>query len=219
MFKKIYFIFVCLFLASVGFSQDKEEGKSIFSLAHDGIKFFSPQDVMRAYLGSWSGFQEIRFGANEARGRIEITYTEIQSQNGMRIMGVGRVTSSSGRSVPTSSYMYVENNILTLEMRTESGVASFYKGAIDFSSVIWIPKYSFMRYDFQQDFFFVDKGTPCINALGAREILYRNKVGLLEIKTQFRQLKSGKPASEINSAVKKNININLDGGSGVKFGE
>ncbi len=216
MFKKIFTMLLCAFLCVHAFAKNNEK-KSLFWATYGGIKFFSDADVMRAYIGTWNGIQQISFGEQKVGGRIDITYSQVESNGDFRIMGIGKITSNSGRSVPTSSYMYSQNGMLILEMRTASGVASFYKGVRDFSSVIWVPVYGFMAFDFQQDFFFVEDDTDCINAVGAREISYKNNVGILQIHTIFRKIKTSKPASELNSSMKKNIDVKLDGG--VKFGK
>lgn len=194
---------------------DEKRAKGLFYASYGAKQFFSKTDVMKAYVGSWSGVQSIKFGDKKVGGRIDILYSPTIYDGALRIIGVGKVTSDSGHSVPIASYIYVQNSVLILEMRTAKGVASFYKGAFEANNVIWTPLYDFMTYDFQQDFFFKQDNVECINSVGARGFNYQGRLGFLEIQTQFKKLSSSKPTSKINTSVQKNINVQMGGG---KFG-
>ncbi len=216
MFKKIMLFLLVGTSVVCQAQQNKEVVKGLFATSYGGTYLFSNTDVMKAYIGSWSGAQTIKFGEQTARGRIDINYSPTIENGALKIIGIGKVSSGSGRSVPIASYMYISNGILILEMRTASGIASFYKGTIDSRSVIWTPLYDFMSYDFQQDFFYIQDGVDCINAVGAREFNYQGNFGFLEIITQFKKLSSSKPASSVNTSIQKNIKVNIGGG---KFGK
>ena len=209
MCRKIFSICFCAF-AFVSFVNAEE---SLFAKTFKNFSFFSNEEVLKAYEGSWSGSQEVKFGDINATGRISQTYTATQS----RLVGVGKITSSSGRSAPTASYMYIENGMLILEMRTERGSVSYYKGIIDDNSVIWIPIYDFFVFDFQQDFFYEENGKQVILALGKRLFSVQGKSGVLEINSKMEKLKNSYPVSEVNSAVQQKMKIDAKGG--IKFGK
>lgn len=192
-------------------------GASVFSAMYSDANFFSNADVMAAYAGTWSGEQTVKFGDIAARGKIHITYAPAVSDGAVRLVGVGKVVSESGASAPTSCYMYERGGTLVLEMRAEGGESSFYKAVIDAKSVIWIPLYSFFAYDFQQDFFYTEKGKTYITANGAREFTSRGNRGILRILTKFEKLESAYPADKVNTSSKREIKVEAAGG--VKFGE
>lgn len=207
------FFAAALSLCSLGAAGDM----SMFSALYYNANFFSNADVLNAYAGVWSGSQIVEFGDVAARGNVEITYTPEPSENGVRLVGVGRIASASGASVPTSSYMYQQGGTLILEMRTNSGARSFYKGVIDARSVIWLPIYDFFAYDFQQDFFYTENGKTFIQSNGAREFSYGGKTGVLRISTKYERVESAYPFERVKSSLKKNINVEAVGG--VKFGD
>ena len=107
--------------------------------------------------------------------------------------------------------------MLILEMRTERGSVSYYKGIIDYNSVIWIPIYDFFVFDFQQDFFYEENGKQVILALGKRLFSVQGKSGVLEINSKMEKLKNSYPVSEVNSAVQQKMKIDAKGG--IKFGK
>lgn len=191
-------------------------GASLFSAMYSDANFFSNADVMAAYAGAWSGTQTVKFGDISVRGKIDITYAPSVSEGGARLVGVGKVVSETGASAPTSCYMYECGGTLVLEMRDDGGVI-FYKAVIDAKSVIWIPLYSFFAYDFQQDFFYTEKGKTYITSRGAREFTNRGNRGILRILTKFEKLESAYPADRVNTSSKRDIKVEAAGG--VKFGE
>lgn len=214
MYKKIIlYIYIATF--AILCCADEKKAKGLFNTSYGAKQFFSKTDVMKAYVGSWSGMQSIKFGDKKVGGRVDIMYSPTISDGALKIIGVGKVTSDSGHSVPIASYIYVQNSFLILEMRTAKGVASFYKGTFEFNNVIWTPLYDFITYDFQQDFFYQQDDTECINSVGARAFNYQGVLGFLEIQTQYKKLSSSKPASKVNTSVQKNINVQMGGG---KFG-
>ncbi len=207
----LFFALCCVQIAAFAQSQ------SLFVSVYSGANFFSNEDVLKAYVGSWAGGQVVKFGDKNMRGKIEITYSPMFENSQLRLVGVGKITAQNGHSVPTTSYMYVENSTLILEMRTESGLASFYKGIIDGKSVIWIPLYDFFLYDYQQDYFFEKDGKSFMNAVGTRFFSYSGGSGMLEIVSKFEKLKDAYPMSEVKGSVQKDIKVQI--GSGVKFGK
>ena len=214
-FKKILFLLLILNAHFFAFAQSKSA--SLFVSVYSDSNFFSNEDVLKAYVGSWSGKQIVKFGENQMAGKIDITYSPMFDERGLRLVGVGKITAQNGRSIPTTSYMYVADSRLILEMRTERGAVFFYKGIIDAKSVIWVPIYDFFLYDFQQDFFYQEKDKQMINAVGFRYFSYQGGSGILEVRSQFERLRESYPASEVRKDIKKNINVRLDGG--VKFGK
>ncbi len=194
------------------------QSQSVFLSVFSNANFFSNDEVLKSYIGSWAGTQVVKFGQYSYPGKIEITYSPILENSTPKLMGVGRITSQNGDSIPTTSYMYVKNDTLILEMRTESGEVSFYKGFIEDRSVVWVPLYDFLLYDYQQDFFFEKDGKRFINAVGSRYFSFRGQSGMLEIKSQFEKLEDAYSADKVNRSVKRDINIRLDSG-GVKFGK
>ena len=209
MFKKIFVVLISIFaVANFAIADD-----SLFVSTFKDFRFFSNAEVLKAYTGAWAGSQEVKFGDITASGRISQTYTAVQN----RLVGVGKITSSSGMSAPTASYMYVENGMLILEMRTERGSVSYYKGIIDNNSVIWLPLYDFFLYDVQQDFFFDENGKRIMLAIGKRFVSVQGRSGLLDIRSKMEKLKDTYPVNEVNSSVMQKMNV--ESGGGVKFGK
>lgn len=130
----------------------ENKNMSMFSQMFSDIVFFSPEDALNAYVGNWSGTQSISVGTREvATSVVEQNYHP--SRDGSKLVGSGKII-GRGVTIPIRSYMYVENDILYLDIQTTDGIIVPYVGVIDGSKVTWIPKYYFMHYDIQTDSFF-----------------------------------------------------------------
>ncbi len=206
MFKRLAVaLFVLAGAAVAAFGE--EQKSSIFSASFGNSMFFSNADVLEAYCGSWTGMQQVRFGDIVSGGRVSITYSKISPD---KLAGAGRLTSNSGRSVSVLCYIYEEKGMLVLEVCTPSGVSNFYKGTIENRSVVWTPVYAFLKYDFQQDFFYAENSKRMMNSIGAREFEDGGKTGLLRQNAKLECLRGAYGASEVNSAAEKSLKI-LDG--------
>ncbi len=206
MFKRL--AVALLIAAGAAVSAFGEEPKaSIFSASFKNSMFFSNADVLDAYCGSWSGMQQVRFGDIVSGGRVSITYSKISPD---KLAGIGRLTSNSGRSVSVLCYIYEDRGTLVLEVCTPSGVSNFYKGAIENRSVVWVPLYDFLKYDFQQDFFYTENSKRMMNSIGAREFENGGKTGLLRQNARLECLRGAYGAGEVNSSAEKSLKI-LDG--------
>lgn len=211
-FKKI-FVSVLLFAAACACG----EPISLFDKTSIAEAFFTPEQILKAYVGKWSGRQVVRVGENSATGRIEVTYTVDADSPDLRLIGVGRITSDSGDSVPTTSYMYIENGQAILQMRNEQGQSFYYKGYPQMSSVIWMPIYDFFLFDFQQDYFYSENGKRFMTADGKRNLEYRGKWIMVSIFSSFEYVRQTYPIGSVKSSIKRDVKPKIE--SGVQFGD
>lgn len=150
--KKVFAILVAIFAMSVAFAQTPiEKPKSNFSMYFSHF-FFTPQSVIEAYKGAWSGTQLLSVGGREiATALVDQNYIPSGGNNN-RLVGSGRIT-GMGTSIPTRSYMYIENDTLCLDIRTQEGRTVHYTGFFSHNKVEWVPRCFFMTFDMQTDEF------------------------------------------------------------------
>lgn len=150
--KKILFVLATSIIASLAFAQvPQEKVKSTYSMFFSHL-FFSPQDIIDAYKGAWSGTQLLTVGGREiATALVEQNYIP-SGANQSRLVGSGKIT-GMGTSIPTRSFMYVENGNLCLDIRTQDNRNVQYIGFFSMNKIDWVPRYFFMTYDMQTDIF------------------------------------------------------------------
>ncbi len=184
---------------------------SLFGAGAYTDAFFSPQQVLEAYKGKWSGRQQVKVGNNTGTGRIEINYSPDPTSENLRLIGIGRVFSDAGGSMPTMSFMYCENSQPILQVNTEDGGELFYKGYISNKSITWVPLYDFFLYDYQKDTFRTEDGERMMDSEGARSINYKDKWFLVKISAQYEFVKSAYPADKVKSSITKKVNAAFEG--------
>jgi hypothetical protein len=189
MFKKFFVVMVALLVMQSTFAQEVvEKKKSTFSNLFYGCTFFSPKDVIQAYTGAWNGTQVMTVQGREiATALVDQNYIS-SSSNGTRLVGSGKIT-GMGASIPTRSFMYIENDVLCLDIRTQDGVNVPYIGIFSDNKIDWVPRYFFMTYDIQTDAFFntIDGLKISSKSMKYVEIKQSGFEGYIQIDCTFRK--------------------------------
>lgn len=219
-FRHLKAAFAAVFAAALALSASAvcaQQPSSVFDVVYGSLRLYSPADVLRAYEGSWNGIQTVKFGGITSRGTVAVSYKfDIAAFGLPRLVGIGRITSASGASVPTRSYMSVDTRgRLLLEVRAGDGEAVFYKGSFNANYVEWTPIYDFLLYDYQKDTFLSEGGKRFIYSDGARTIFYKGTWGRIEANTRFSEIENAYPASKVNTLRSRDVKVKS---GGAKFG-
>lgn len=156
--KKLFPVFAAVAaLSNALFAQSAtdmpELERSQFSLAFADVVFFSPQEVIRAYSGNWGGSQTLSVAGNAVSSAVvEQNYHPAHNAADSKLIGSGKII-GGGSTIPTRSYMYVENGALRLDIITMDNVVVPYVGIIEYSRITWLPRSFCFSYDVQTDTF------------------------------------------------------------------
>ncbi|MBQ6534739.1 MAG: hypothetical protein IJI37_06165 [Opitutales bacterium] len=175
-------------------------GNSLFTQVFLHNALFGPMQVLEIYSGSWSGTQEISAnGQTAATALVEQTYLPSRGAE-PRLVGSGKI-SGMGASIPTRSFMFVENGALRLDVRTQDGRDVPYAGVIDGSSVVWVPLNFFMLYDSQTDTFSNTSEGIVMRSRGVKyvKIPSGNFEGYIEVSCEMRKLKPAYPSQNVRT--------------------
>lgn len=156
--KKLFPIFAAVAaLSNALFAQSAtdmpELERSQFSMAFADVVFFSPQEVIRAYSGNWGGSQTLSVAGNAVSSAVvEQNYHPAHNAADSKLIGSGKII-GGGSTIPTRSYMYVEDGVLRLDIITMDNVVVPYIGIIEYSRITWLPRSFCFSYDVQTDTF------------------------------------------------------------------
>ena len=156
--KKLFPVFAAVAaLSNALFAQSAtdmpELERSQFSLAFADVVFFSPQEVIRAYSGNWGGSQTLSVAGNAVSSAVvEQNYHPAHNAADSKLIGSGKII-GGGSTIPTRSYMYVEDGALRLDIITMDNVVVPYVGIIEYSRITWLPRSFCFSYDVQTDTF------------------------------------------------------------------
>lgn len=156
--KKLFPVFAAVAaLSNALFAQSAtdmpELERSQFSMAFADVVFFSPQEVIRAYSGNWGGSQTLSVAGNAVSSAVvEQNYHPAHNAADSKLIGSGKII-GGGSTIPTRSYMYVENGALRLDIITMDNVVVPYIGIIEYSRITWLPRSFCFSYDVQTDTF------------------------------------------------------------------
>ena len=156
--KKLFPIFAAVAaLSNALFAQSAtdmpELERSQFSMAFADVVFFSPQEVIRAYSGNWGGSQTLSVAGNAVSSAVvEQNYHPAHNAADSKLIGSGKII-GGGSTIPTRSYMYVEDGALRLDIITMDNVVVPYIGIIEYSRITWLPRSFCFSYDVQTDTF------------------------------------------------------------------
>lgn len=107
-----------------------------------------------AYVGNWVGSESMTVDGGEImRAEVAQSYVPSAASNPPRLVCSGKIV-ANGRSIPTSSYMYLRGEMLELEIMTVEKDVVAYVGRVERNSVYWTPKYLVYVFDVQRDSFF-----------------------------------------------------------------
>jgi len=182
------------------FAADIDGGNSLFTQVFLHNALFGPMQVLEIYSGSWSGTQEISAnGQTAATALVEQTYLPSRGAE-PRLVGSGKIT-GMGASIPTRSFMFIENGELRLDVRTQDGRDVPYVGVIDGSSVVWVPRNFFMLYDSQTDTFSNTSNGIVMRSRGVKYVKIPNGSfeGYIEVVCEMRKLKPAYPSQNVRS--------------------
>lgn len=156
--KKLFPVFAAVAaLSNALFAQSAtdmpELERSQFSMAFADVVFFSPQEVIRAYSGNWGGSQTLSVAGNVVSSAVvEQNYHPAHNAADSKLIGSGKII-GGGSTIPTRSYMYVEDGALRLDIITMDNVVVPYIGIIEYSRITWLPRSFCFSYDVQTDTF------------------------------------------------------------------
>lgn len=156
--KKLFPVFAAVAaLSNALFAQSAtdmpELERSQFSMAFADVVFFSPQEVIRAYSGNWGGSQTLSVAGNAVSSAVvEQNYHPAHNAADSKLIGSGKII-GGGSTIPTRSYMYVEDGTLRLDIITMDNVVVPYIGIIEYSRITWLPRSFCFSYDVQTDTF------------------------------------------------------------------
>lgn len=156
--KKLFPVFAAVAaLSNALFAQSAtdmpELERSQFSMAFADVVFFSPQEVIRAYSGNWGGSQTLSVAGNAVSSAVvEQNYHPAHNAADSKLIGSGKII-GGGSTIPTRSYMYVEDGALRLDIITMDNVVVPYMGIIEYSRITWLPRSFCFSYDVQTDTF------------------------------------------------------------------
>lgn len=156
--KKLFPVFAAVAaLSNALFAQSAtdmpELERSQFSLAFADVVFFSPHEVIRAYSGNWGGSQTLSVAGNAVSSAVvEQNYHPAHNAADSKLIGSGKII-GGGSTIPTRSYMYVEDGALRLDIITMDNVVVPYVGIIEYSRITWLPRSFCFSYDVQTDTF------------------------------------------------------------------
>ena len=156
--KKLFPVFAAVAaLSNALFAQSAtdmpELERSQFSMAFADVVFFSPQEVIRAYSGNWGGSQTLSVAGNAVSSAVvEQNYHPAHNAADSKLIGSGKII-GGGSTIPTRSYMYVEDGALRLDIITMDNVVVPYIGIIEYSRITWLPRSFCFSYDVQTDTF------------------------------------------------------------------
>lgn len=127
--------------------------RSQFSQVFADVVFFTPQDVIRAYSGNWGGSQTLSVAGNTVSSAVvEQNYHPAHNAADSKLIGSGKIV-GGGATIPTRSYMYVEDGVLRLDIITMDNIVVPYIGIIEYSRITWLPRSFCFSYDVQTDTF------------------------------------------------------------------
>lgn len=156
--KKLFPVFAAVAaLSNALFAQSAtdmpELERSQFSMAFADVVFFSPQEVIRAYSGNWGGSQTLSVAGNAVSSAVvEQNYHPAHNAADSKLIGSGKII-GGGSTIPTRSYMYVEDGALRLDIITMDNIVVPYIGIIEYSRITWLPRSFCFSYDVQTDTF------------------------------------------------------------------
>lgn len=200
--KKIFATIFALFAISVLPAKTVAEKKvSTFSAVFYGCTFFSPEDVIEAYRGAWNGTQIMSVsGNNIATAIVDQNYVSTGDST-KRLVGSGKIT-GMGTSIPTRSFIYVENGTLCLDIRTQDGRDVPYVGFITDNKIEWVPKYFFMTYDSQTDTFANSSDGVKMHSHGVKYVKIKESgfEGYIQVDCTFRKSETYYKKEKVNTS-------------------
>ena len=201
--KKVIVVVVALFAMSVSFANGLAENQtSLFANIFKGCTFFSPEQVIDAYKGSWQGTQVMTVnGRQVATALVEQNYIPTDSAGKTRLIGTGKIT-GMGTSIPTRSYIYVDNGVLRLDIRTQDGENVGYIGIFSDNKIEWVPRYFVMTFDLQIDTFVNSSEGMKISSCGIKyvEIKQSGFEGYIQVDCTFRKSEVVFPKEKVNTS-------------------
>jgi len=186
---------VSIFSACASAAEGPAVMPSIFRMMFNDFVFMNIGQVLRAYEGDWSGSQDISVGGRAiTREMVEQRYAAAVDDR-MKLIGAGRITDSSGKTVSTRSVMTIEGDALRLEI-SGAGATEFYRGILEKNGVTWFPIYLFMSYDWQRDCFYDGEGGVVMISDGRRfiDIAAKNFMGFIDFHGEY--FRADKPVSK-----------------------
>ena len=142
-----------LAVASVCCADDSEK-ISVFSRENADYWLSDARAAFGAYVGNWVGSESMTVEGNEImRAEVAQSYVPSAASNPPRLVCSGKIV-ANGKSIPTSSYMYLKGDALELEIMTVEKDVVVYVGKVERNSVYWTPKYMVYVFDVQRDSFF-----------------------------------------------------------------
>ena len=173
---------------------------SAFSQVFADVVFFSPEQALEAYSGSWGGTQSISVGDRQvATAVVEQNYYPSRDVSMLKLVGSAKLM-GAGATVPTRCYMYVENGKLRLDIKTADDLVVPYSGIVEDNRVIWVPYYGFFLYDVQTDTFSNSPDGLRIDSRGEKFVSLPVFTGIMEIDSVLVRSASAYSANKVRTS-------------------
>ena len=136
-----------------------ENGKNISVFSHENADYWLPdaKAAFETYVGNWTGSESMTVEGSEImRAEVVQSYVPSSATGTPRLVCSGKII-ANGKSIPTSSYLYLKGDKLELEIETIEKDVIAYVGEVKRNYVYWTPKYLIYVFDVQRDSFFISE--------------------------------------------------------------
>lgn len=204
--KKIITAVALLAVTAAGLAADSI---SVFSRENADYWFATPRDAFEAYIGNWTGSETMTAEGREImKAEVAQSYVPSVSSKLPRLVCSGKII-AKGKSYPTSSYMYLNGDVLELEIVTVEKDIVPYIGVVAKNSVYWTPKYLFYVYDVQKDFFYVGERGIIMSSTSKKYVEMPNGAfaGYIEVGMILQRDNSHFPVKKASNSVRKEFSL------------
>ena len=154
---------------------------SIFVRENSELWLPSIEAAFEMYIGNWVGSETIlEDGREVANAEVVQNYLPSKASAVPRLVCSGKIV-FNGNSIPTSSYMYIRDGRLEIDIKTLDDDVVQYVGKIEKNSVVWTPKFLFYAFDVQADCFYKTNRGIAMSSIAKKFVQTKGFSGYIDV--------------------------------------
>lgn len=200
-------LFAIMFSAAVLCADENVKNISVFS--HENADYWLPdaKAAFETYVGNWTGSESMTVEGSEImRAEVVQSYVPSSATGTPRLVCSGKII-ANGKSIPTSSYLYLKGDKLELEIETIEKDVIAYVGEVKRNYVYWTPKYLIYVFDVQRDSFFISERGLIMSSNSKKyvEMPKGGFKGYIEVGMILERDNAYFPASSVSNSIKRDF--------------